>query len=77
MPQKKSNKKKSGKRKSASRKKANLRKKPIQRKKPTHPEMPRVISSAQIHQGVGPDVASQSETAREFPQSDAEYGEES
>jgi len=77
MPQKKSDKKRSGKRKSTSRKKPDRRKKLIQRKKPTHPEVPRVISSAQIHQGVAPDVASQSESAREFPQSDAEYGEES
>jgi len=77
MPQKKSDNKKSGKKKSASRKKTNRRKKPIQRKKPTHRKVPSGISSAQIHQGVGSEVASQPETARGFPQSDAEYGEES
>jgi hypothetical protein len=70
-------KKKSRTKKSAIRKKRNRAKKPIQRKKPTHPEVPSVISSAQIHQGVAPDFVSQPAPARRFPEHDAEYGEES
>ena len=49
--------------KSASRKKVNGKKKLIRRRKPTHSKRPGGSSSAQIHQGVGPETASQSENA--------------
>jgi hypothetical protein len=69
-------KKKLAKGKSASRK-MKRRKKPIQRKKPRHSKASSKSSSSRIHQGVGPDLASQAETAAGVPESDAEYGGES
>jgi hypothetical protein len=77
MPKKKPDKKKSGKKKSASRKNVNRRKKPIQRKKPIHSKGSSGSSSAQIHQGVGPETTSQSKIAPEIPDDAAEYGGES
>ena len=72
MRKKKPAKRKSGKKKSASRK-MNRREKPIQRKKAARSK----TASAPIHQGVGPEAASQSETASGVHENDAEYGGES
>jgi hypothetical protein len=76
MRKKKPTKKKSGKKKSASRKTIIRRKRPVQRKKPIRSEAPSGGSSAQIHQGVGPETGSQSETAPEIPDDAAEYSGE-
>jgi hypothetical protein len=77
MPKKRPDKKKAGKKKSTSRKKVKRGKKAIQRKRPTHSKGPSESSSAQIHQGVRPETASQSEIAPEIPGDAAEYGGES
>jgi hypothetical protein len=61
MPKKKPGKKKSGKKKPVSRKKANRRTKPVPRRLSTHPKSPSGGLSAQIHQGAGPEIASQEE----------------
>ena len=63
MSKKKPDKKKSSRKKSASRKKATGKKKLIQRRKATHSQRPGGSSSAQIHQGVGPETVSQSANA--------------
>jgi hypothetical protein len=76
MRKKKPAKKKSGTRQFASRQKAARRKEPIQRKKPARFMEPSGNTSAQVHQGVAPEGSSQSEPHR-FPESDAEYGEDS
>ena len=78
MPKKKPDKKKrSGKKKSAIREKVNRRKKPVSHKRPTHSKGPSGGSSAQIHQGVGPEIASQSEIAPEITHDAAEHGGQS
>jgi hypothetical protein len=78
MPKRKPDKKKPGKKKKfASRKKVNRRKKPIQRRKPTRSKVPSGSSSAQIHQGVGVETASQSESAPEIYDDAQEFGGES
>jgi hypothetical protein len=76
MPKRKPNKKKSAKKKSI-RKKVNRRKKPIQRRKLTRSKAPGGSSSAQIHQGVGAEAASQSEIAPEISDDAQEVGVES
>src|SRR2546429_1328166 len=60
-PKKKPDKKKTDKKKSVRRKKAERRKKPIQREKSTRSKVPSGSSSAQMHQAVGPQTASQSD----------------
>jgi hypothetical protein len=77
MPTKKPAKRKSGKKKSAILKKVNRRKKPIPNRKPTYFKEPSGSSSAQIHQGVGPAIARQSEIAPEILDDTGENGRES
>src|SRR6266513_2501036 len=76
MPKKKP-KKKTDKKKSVRRKKAERRKKPIQRDKSTRSKVPSGSSSAQMHQAVGPQTASQSEIAPEISDDSGEFGGES
>ena len=77
MPKRKPDKKKSAKKKVASRKKVSRRKKLIQRRKPTRSKVPSGSSSAQIHQGIGVETASQSESAPEIYEDAQELGGES
>jgi hypothetical protein len=77
MAKEKSTKKKPAKRKSAGRKKALRKKKTIRRKGLTQSRDASGSSSAQIHQGVGAETATESETTPEIPDTAAEYGGES
>jgi hypothetical protein len=77
MPKKNPDKKKTDKKKSVRRKKAKRRKKPIQREKSTHSKVPGESSSAQMHQAVGRQTASQSEIAPEISDDSGEFGGES
>lgn len=77
MPKKNPDKKKTGKKKSVRREKVKRRKKPIQREKSTRSKVPSGSSSAQMHQAVGPQTASQSEIAPEISDDSGEFGGES
>ena len=74
---KKTDKKKTDKKKSVRRKKVKRRKKPSQREKSTRSKVPSGSSSAQVHQAVGPQTASQSEIAPEISDDSGEFGGES
>jgi predicted DNA-binding helix-hairpin-helix protein len=76
-PKKNPDKKKTDKKKSVRRKKVKRRKKPIRREKSTRSNVPSGSSSAQMHQAVGPQTASQSEIAPEISDDSGEFGGES
>jgi hypothetical protein len=79
MPKKKDAKKRQNNKKSAGPRKTSTRKRSVQGKRPTRVMEPGENTSARIHQGVGPwrAQAEPEPAPRQFPENDAEYGEES